>query len=376
MGICLLLAVLLSAPAAAAPAMAVGRPPAVTATDLGTIDWNPDILGRDGGYSAPVGGRSVWVFGDTILSVPGADGDSWSDNTLSSTDDLDASDGVSLPSDVVDGTGAPVEFMPLTAQEAAYNRAHRGPGCQDPCGAEFVLWPGPVVPDPASGRTLFFFAEVWRVVGDPSFRVVGEGVAVRLPSGRFVRPLVRPGTRTPTLLFPADQPPFGVAATAVGDMLYTYGCFTDFLSKPCDVARVPLADALDLSMWRYLTSDGAWSPDITRAAPAFDGGPIMSVAWNGYLDAYLAVYSRVFEDRVAYRTAPSPEGPWSPEQIAFTGLPGMAGTFDYSGMAHPEYQGEGGRFEYVTYVRTVAPFRIEMRLVQLDFAPPAGSSGR
>jgi len=70
---------------------------------------------------------------------------------------------------------------------------------------------------------------------------------------------------------------------------------------------------------------------------------------------------------VAYRTAPSPEGPWSDEAIAFRGKPGVSGSFDYSGLAHAEYQQGGGRLEYVTYVRTVAPFEVEMRLVRLDF---------
>jgi Domain of unknown function (DUF4185) len=352
---------------------AVGAPsaaPTVKATDLGVVRWNPVIKGRDGGYSGLVGGRSVWVFGDTVLSVPGTDGDSWSDNTVSSTGDLDGSDGISLPQDLRDSTGAPVEFMPLTGREAEYNRAHRPPGCKDPCGAEFVLWPGALVPDPAHGRALVFFAEIWRVVGQPGWRTLGEGVAIGSLPGGLVRPIVRPGERNPTLLFTADQPPFGVAATVAGDLLYTYGCYTDFLSKPCDVARVPLADVLDLGAWQYLTAAGTWSPDLADAAPAFDGGSIMSVAWNGYLSSYLAVYSKIFDDRVAYRTAPSPEGPWSEEAIAFTGKPGVGGSFDYSGLAHTEYQQDGGRLEYVTYVRAVAPFQSEMRLVQLDFGAP------
>ena len=35
----------------------------VEATDLGPIKTNPDILGRDGGYSALFHGYSVWVYG-------------------------------------------------------------------------------------------------------------------------------------------------------------------------------------------------------------------------------------------------------------------------------------------------------------------------
>ena len=42
----------------------------VNATDLGPIPTNPDILGRDGGYSALFMGQSVWLYGDTFLASP------------------------------------------------------------------------------------------------------------------------------------------------------------------------------------------------------------------------------------------------------------------------------------------------------------------
>jgi hypothetical protein len=75
-----------------------GPPPALTVAsvaDLGTIPTNPDILGRDGGYSALFQGYSVWLYGDTFLDSPNADGrglisDSWSFST-----NLNAQDGIS-----------------------------------------------------------------------------------------------------------------------------------------------------------------------------------------------------------------------------------------------------------------------------------------
>src|SRR5512144_2777491 len=39
----------------------------VRATDLGRIAVAPHVLARDGGLSGVVDGRSVWLFGDTII---------------------------------------------------------------------------------------------------------------------------------------------------------------------------------------------------------------------------------------------------------------------------------------------------------------------
>lgn len=35
--------------------------------DLGIIEQDPKLLGRDGGYTARRNGHLIWVFGDTAL---------------------------------------------------------------------------------------------------------------------------------------------------------------------------------------------------------------------------------------------------------------------------------------------------------------------
>jgi hypothetical protein len=58
----------------------------------------------------------------------------------------------------------------------------------------------------------------------------------------------------------------------------------------------------------------------------------MSVQYNSYLNQYLALYSNVANDIVA-RTAPAPQGPWSPEQVLVgsTQMPGGV----YAPYLHP-----------------------------------------
>ena len=74
-----------------------GSPPNLTVanvTDLGTIPTNPDILGRDGGYSAVFQGYSVWLYGDTFLAIRNAEDFTLISDSWSYTKDLNAQNGI------------------------------------------------------------------------------------------------------------------------------------------------------------------------------------------------------------------------------------------------------------------------------------------
>ncbi|HYU57027.1 MAG TPA: hypothetical protein VEO00_03120, partial [Actinomycetota bacterium] len=223
-------------PAAGATAAAPPLPPVLSITALGIVQQHPSVYGRDGTFSALVGGRSVWSFGDTPLAVPGVSGDHWVDNSMAWTADLDASDGIALEGNRLDSTGAPAEFLPLTAAERAYNDAHDVDHCTaDPCGAEFALWAGPVVPDPARNRILHLYTEIWRVPGREGWKGVGGGIAVQGANGKVTRPVQDPDSRTPTLMWTGDDVQFNAASVVVGQMLYAYGCRAGFLVMHCKV---------------------------------------------------------------------------------------------------------------------------------------------
>src|SRR5580658_2477768 len=67
----------------------------VQVTDLGPIPTNPDILGRDGAYSALFQGSSVWLYSDTFLAKPNAENFTLISDSWSYTSDLNASAGLS-----------------------------------------------------------------------------------------------------------------------------------------------------------------------------------------------------------------------------------------------------------------------------------------
>ncbi len=348
-------------------------PPVLSVTDLGVIGQHPAIKGRDGGFSALVGGRSVWTFGDTPLNVTNANGDNWVDNSLAWTADRDASDGITLEGNYLDATGTPAEFIPYLPWERAYNDAHDGNPCQqEPCGAEFAFWPGEIVPDPARDRVLVFYGEIWRSPSQPGWRNVGRGIAVGRPDGSAVtRPIQNPGSRTPTLMWDEhDRLRFDAAAVVVNDVLFSYACAPGFFEFHCRVGRVPLANVLDKSAWRYYAGNGRWSAAQADAVTVLDGGA-NSVFYVPYLNAYMAVYNGVFSNDVFYHVSPTPWGPWSEQALLFTGRPGWNGGTNNTAHAHPEFAEQDGRVQYITYAHPSGFFRSDFPLVRVVFGGPA-----
>ncbi len=344
-------------------------PPVLSATELTPVRQNAAIKGRDGAQSGLFHDRSIWAFGDTVLNVPGHDGDSWADNTTSWTADLDAADGIVLTNDHLDGTGAPTEFIPFTRRERRFNKLHDPNHCQQqPCGAEYALWAGPVVPDPQRNRVLYFYMKIYRVIGNPGWTTIGTGIAVWTPGSPVVRPIESPGSPDPTLMFLQDEVGFTGGSLLEGGALYSYGCYPGFLVQNCQLARAPLADALDRSTWIFYAGHGMWSPNSADAVTVLQGGASNQVFFDPYLGDYVAIYSAPLDDDVMYRVSYSPWGPWSDQALLFTGVPGQ--NFDYAALSHPEFAEGDGQTQYVTYVRITGLFESEIRLVQVVFGHP------
>lgn len=347
-----------------APPSALG---VVSAEFIGTLETNAKIRGRDGGYSGVFDGRSVWLYGDTILGEADAQGRTWLNNSWSWTADLDPAGGITGFHERLDDADAPTEFFPLTEEEAVYNALHYGSeGCaEEPCGARWAMWPGPIVADPDRSRALIFYGKIHAAPGDFNFYGVGNGLAVWEDFDQSpVRPEVRPGTDEPTLLFSQDEPSFGSAAVVHEGYLYAYACDLDWLTKPCKLARVPLADATDRSKWRFWDG-GGWSEQLSAAKPVFDGNDIMTVFRCPFAGVFVAIYSQPMDAKTMLRTAPAPEGPWSRTVKLFDNKEPEGGGWVYDALAHPEYAQNDGLTQYVTYSRSTGFFLSEIRVVKV-----------
>jgi hypothetical protein len=261
----------------------------------------------------------------------------------------------------------------------AFNAAHNSNNCQQqPCGARWALWPSSVVVDPGSGDALVFYSLVSALPGNFNFQAVGSSVAVwqslqQQPKRPTLNPPIVAGH--PDLLFTENEPNFGSASLIAGGMLYVYGCGlpTSGIDKGCRLGRVNPASALNRSAWNFYAGDGNWSSLDADAVSVFTGDNILSVAWNSYLQRYVAVYSATFSNNVMMRTATAPEGPWPSEIAAFTAMPPTQGNV-YDALAHPEYDQNGGQIIYVSYSRTTGTFTSEMRLDAVTLGASSGKS--
>lgn len=361
-----------------------GPPPGLTvvqATDLGAIPTNPDILGRDGGYSALFQGHSVWVYGDTFLAKPDMQVRTLISDSWSFTTDLNAQTGLTGFQERLDSTGSPTMILPETAAEQAFNQAHNGNNCQaQPCGARWALWPGAIVVNPADNSALIFYMVVSAQPGAFNFQGIGTSVAVwqnmqQQPQRPTLNPPIVPDH--PDLMFANSEPGFSTAAFISSGTLYVYGCGigTNSADIGCRLGKVDPSSAQNRSAWTFYAGNGNWSSNLSDAISLFTGGTGgMSVSWNSYLQLYVAVYSQPLSQNVMIRTSPSPEGPWSEETVAFVAMTPSSGNV-YDAKAHSEYDVNGGQTIFVSYSRsTPAPFSSEVRLVAVQFSstkPPS-----
>ncbi len=356
--------------AGAAPELRV-----VAVRDLGLVETVPSITARDGGYSVLHKRHSTWVYGDTILALQNADNTRSLSNSWSTTHDEDAGDGLAGFEERVDEVGAPTAFFPFTDAEMDFNKLHKGTDCTTkPCNYRWAIWPGTIIADPEKGLVYAFYEKIYYEEGDFNFHHVGHSVAVwKNPEEPSERILFNRVENYPTLLFAEDQPGFGSAAVVVDKAAYIYGCELDDrkLTKPCHLARVAIADILDIDAWSYYSGNGNWSPDLKNSQAIFSGNNMMTVFFSPYIDRYIAVYSQPMDAKTMLRTAPEPEGPWSSPLTIFTAEPPVASHgWVYDALAHPEYSQDNGRIVYITYTRATAPYHSEMKLIAIELERP------
>jgi hypothetical protein len=340
---------------------------------MGTVTQNPLIYGRDGTFSAVIGGHSYWAFNDTAMRAYNVDGHNFISNTLAWTDSLNASHGIYLNHDHLDKTGVPIEYMPFTTAEKQFNEIHDPNHCTatpaSTCGEDYAIWPGPLVPIPGTTMAYQFYGKVFRGGDIQGFQPLGAGIAIEI-GGKFFRPVEAPGTPEPTLMWQGNEVAYAGGALVEDGVLYAIGCQTGFLVENCRIARVPILEALRKQSWRYYAGGDNWSADPNAAVTIFQGGAAgNSVFYDKALHEYIAIYSGIFSNNVYYRAANHPWGPWSAETLLFVGQQGEAGTVNYAALAHPEFEENNGLTEYVTYVQNTGFLQQALQLVKVTFQP-------
>ena len=268
---------------------------AITGTDLGIMWDNGD----------PANHQVLMAFGDTngYCGIPGKQ---WRYNALMRSQDGALSKTVAVPDGVVGNrySGSPVWRPGISKQ--IINSIGQAP-------EETGIIPTAGV---AVGRTQYLNFMSIRDWDSPAH---GRRTSRR---SRCRRTTARPGASTPapsarprratrTSRWARSSSPDPAIPTSTRSGRRTGAAVRHY------VARVAPNLIPDLSKYEYWNADNqTWVPANPAAATPVIPGPVgeMSAQYNTYLKQYLVMYGNGAND-VVMRTAPAPQGPWSPEQL-------------------------------------------------------------
>lgn len=294
----------------------------ISGTDLG-IPWD----------NGDPGNRQILMaFGDTF-GYCSVHGQQWRYNTLFRSQDHDLSHGIHVADGVPNNpySGSPVWAPGLSKQ--VVNSIHKA-------GHETGIIPTAAI---SLGRTQYMnFMSIKNWGRDGEWSTNYSGLARSLDNGqtwgiypgtiRLAGADTVPGGR----FFPGNENfQMGSFMRGKDGYLYSFGTPSG-RSGPAFLSRVPPNALPDLTKYQYWNGDGkGWvAVDPGAATPIFPG-PVgeMSAQYNDYLKQYLVLYTNGGNNDVIARTAPSPEGPWSPEQPLISSFQMPGGI--YAPMIHP-----------------------------------------
>jgi hypothetical protein len=310
------------------------------------------VQGADGGISVSAGGRTYWLFGDTLL-LPQS-GKQIEQNAIAWSDGTDPSGCPKLTYYTQNGSAAP-----FIAKDGS-----------------LTVWPSG--PWPVDGHTFDFYT-VYVYGSGPYAYWIGEiGLAqidvTTMQVTTLARRLFDTSTGFPSQVIGAQ--PVKVESDGMLRVVLESLDHTELLARvaPADVAHSNAYEFWDGSGWSKSAADAAplWQlprpQDDVQKLAAFENGA--SIAWNQALGRYVAVLNTGFSS-IGVRTAARLEGPWSDpvplvDCLTFA-LPAVPTC--YSPVQHPELAGEDGLRLFVTVTRMQ---QYDTVMVEIQLAPPAG----
>ncbi len=325
--------------------------------DLG-IQFQPnhvDITGQDGAASIVLGGgRSFWIFGDSVEgafeSVHDIDLGAVFSSTASIVPDQNPADGIR-------------DFRYLTADDGRARQIV--PFEDDEPPARFRIWPihGIVVGD----RIYLYYHKIELlpvVTVIQHFELAGMGLArADTAAFEFTRLRAPDGTRE---FWKENEPSFGVFVDRDESFVYLWGALKnegrDEHGSDMYLARVAPADIERLDRYEYLVEaprrdnpsvEPRWSREFSREGYLFGSVPNeMSCSFNAHLNRYVAFHTIGVTNRFVVRTADRITGPWSDPQVFHAPPPLKPETRFNALKEHSELARDGGRVLYLTYVDT------------------------
>ncbi|MFA5711558.1 DUF4185 domain-containing protein [Mycolicibacterium sp.] len=268
---------------------------AVTGTDLGIMWDNSDPANR----------QVLMAFGDTngYCNIPGKQ---WRYNVLFRSQDGSLANTVAVPNGVVGNrySGSPVWRPGISKQ--IINTIGR---TKDETG---VI---PTAGIAVGGKQFLNFMSIRSWDNPGSWSTNYSAIAVSQDNGENWG--VYPGTIRPPSGGHENFQMGAFLKPGPGDpYLYSFGT-PNGRAGAAYIARVAPNLVPDLTKYEYWNAgSNSWVPNNPAAATPVIPGPVgeMSAQYNTHLGQYLVLYCNGASNDVVMRTAPAPQGPWSPEQ--------------------------------------------------------------
>ena len=265
-------------------------PGSVNATDT---RWN--ISGADLGHMFWNNGSLYMVFGDTYGPSHG----NWRSNTIARLVSPDPTNGLRIASMITDARGAAAELLGSLKVDAVEHTVIPTYGIS------------------VGNRMILHYMSVNRWLTPGRWRLNGSGLAYSDDGGKS-------WTKDAAVSWPGTSNFGQVAMVASSGDVYLLGIPGGRFGG-VQIARVPQADILQLSDYRYW--DGrAWRADAASAATVVPG-PVgeLSVRWSPSLRRWMMLSLDEGRAAVVLRTAPELTGPWSAETVVATArqFPGL-----------------------------------------------------
>jgi len=334
-------------------------PPVVAgAEDRGFLSRPAAVLGRDGGMAAVLGGRMVWIFGDTLMTVAAQDtGLTIRSSTAARGPAGPWTAASNLLEEPLDERGAPFEAIQFSPDELAFNAANFPQN-----GKRVANWIAGILAAPGGDQGLVFFE-----------KVDCEGASFQGRGEMWIDVLRSPDVVTrgqPRVLFGSGEKTFRPSELVDRGWVYFLAAEQDFVVFHYYLARAPVDRAGEREAYQFWNGTG-WGDSadgLARVAGAVMGGNVASLSWNDHLGKYLLVSST--PNTIQLRVADSVVGEWSePVEVSQGVAPAYEGApfGNYAGHEQPALRSADGRTIAVSYFNPTGDFDGHIRLITIAF---------
>jgi hypothetical protein len=315
---------------------------------LRTTSWV--VIGQDGGQSIDLGGRTLFVFSDTLLAplnevhqehahapfaTPLGDRGIFLANCAALSDNRESlSQAVTEMRYYVDEAGFPCEILKPTPEEREQ---------------EIRFWPEHGIY--IDGKVYLYYLGIQTTDHDSiwSFCNLGAGLAILDPETGACDRVRREGDWR---LWQTDSDDFhfGVQTLAVDEHVYVFGSRQYGFGARAIVSRVAVNRMTDPTAYEYLRlPEREWQPDIEGAGDLGDSSSEYSISYNPYLDGYVMFYVDGSKKTLKVRTADNLLGPYSsPREIGRVPCK-SASELVYLAFEHSKFRMHDGEKVYVSY---------------------------